>query len=80
LGLSCGVLTKADEVATKLRNAIESGTWEKGAKLPGELSLATNYGVGRVTIRRAIALLAEEGLLATQMGVGTVVMGGSGTT
>jgi DNA-binding GntR family transcriptional regulator len=66
--------SKTEEVAARLRGAISGGEWQVGARLPGELTLAAEYGVGRVTVRRAIGRLVEDGILATKAGVGTVVL------
>lgn len=42
-------------------------------RLPGELSLAEKYGISRITVRRALAELVDEGYLSTQQGRGTFV-------
>ena len=74
-----GALSKTEEVAAKLRHAVESGEFTEGSQLPGELTLAERYGVGRVTVRRAIDLLAAEGTLATKAGIGTLVLSRTGS-
>ena len=62
------------QVADDLRSDIESGELEIDARLPGELELASQYGVSRDTIRRAILELATEGLLVVLHGRGTFVV------
>jgi len=44
-----------------------------GAQLPTERDLSVEYGVSRVTVRRALALLTEEGLVYAIQGRGTFV-------
>lgn len=41
--------------------------------LPSERTLMTTYGVSRMTVRRALALLVEEGLVYRRRGSGTYV-------
>lgn len=61
------------QFAQLLRKAITDGRLEAGAALPPERDLAAEYGVSRITIRRAIAELAEDGLLTRKQGAGTTV-------
>jgi DNA-binding GntR family transcriptional regulator len=44
-----------------------------GSVLPGENTLAQERGVGRITIRRAFALLEAEGVIEKRPGLGRVV-------
>ncbi|MGY6411095.1 MAG: GntR family transcriptional regulator [Alkalilacustris sp.] len=66
---------KAQRVYLLLRDAILRGAQPPGTLLPGELRLAEIHGVSRVTIRRALAALADEGLVERRAGAGTVVSG-----
>ncbi len=61
------------QFAQLLREAIAGGRLEPGATLPPERDLAAEYGVSRITIRKAIAELAEDGLLSRRQGAGTTV-------
>lgn len=61
------------QFAQLLRKAINDGRLEAGAALPPERDLAAEYGLSRMTIRKAIAELAEDGLLARKQGAGTTV-------
>ncbi|MBQ3242865.1 MAG: GntR family transcriptional regulator [Oscillospiraceae bacterium] len=61
------------QVADRLRKKIRSGVYKYGDKLPSEKELAAHYGVNRMTVRRAVALLAEEGILKTIQGKGIYV-------
>ena len=60
----------ADEVAAKLQEQISLGHYKANDKLPIEPELMKNFGVGRSTIREAIKILANSGLLRVQQGVG----------
>lgn len=63
------------QVAAAVREAIQSGTYRTGNRLPPAEELATQYGVGRVTALRAIADLQAEGFVVTKRGQGTYVRG-----
>ena len=63
----------AEEVASKLHEQIEAGNYQVNEKLPIEAELMKSFGVGRSTIREAMKLLANSGLLRIQQGVGTFV-------
>lgn len=54
-----------------LRERLTAGEFEADSALPGELELARNYGVSRVTLRSALDLLVEERLIVRQRGRGT---------
>jgi GntR family transcriptional regulator len=60
-------------IAGLLRNDILTGKRLDGDRVPTIDQLATEFGVARVTIRQAVAVLAEEGLLSVQQGRGTFV-------
>jgi DNA-binding FadR family transcriptional regulator len=64
-------------MASELRRAIALGTFEPGERLPSERTLADRLGVSRMTIRAAMRILAEDGLVTTARGRtgGTVVSG-----
>jgi DNA-binding FadR family transcriptional regulator len=63
----------AEEVAVNLKEQIGAGKYAVGSQLPVEPELMKMFGVGRSTIREAIKLLANTGLLRVQQGVGTFV-------
>jgi len=54
-----------------LRERLATGEFSGGAPLPGELELAREYGVSRVTMRAALNLLVQEKLILRQRGRGT---------
>ncbi|MDQ0206283.1 GntR family transcriptional regulator [Alkalicoccobacillus murimartini] len=59
------------QVIDKLRQDIEK--YEEGRQLPSEFELAKLLGVSRATLREALRLLEDEGLLVRRHGVGTFV-------
>jgi GntR family transcriptional regulator len=46
-----------------LEEAIHSGRFRPGDRVPGERDLADQLGVSRITVRRALAELAERGVI-----------------
>ena len=63
----------AEEVAARLQEQLSLGHYKVNEKLPIEPELMKAFGVGRSTIREAIKLLANSGLLRVQQVVGTFV-------
>lgn len=61
------------QMAKELRADITSGIYANGDPFPSEMTLKAYYGVSRETIRAALALLQEEGLILRKRGSGTVV-------
>ncbi|HUA29554.1 MAG TPA: GntR family transcriptional regulator [Streptosporangiaceae bacterium] len=61
------------QVAADIRADITTGRLASGAKLPGEIELAAQYGVARLTVRRAIRELVAEDRLVILRGRGTYV-------
>lgn len=61
------------QVAAELRRRIVAGTYPAGAKLPAASRLAYEFDTGLGTVRRALAMLAREGLVASGIGLGTWV-------
>jgi len=56
-----------------LKKKIQEGVYVSGQKLPYERELCDLYGVKRVTIRKSLELLAQEGLIVKHMGLGSFV-------
>lgn len=56
-----------------IRNVIERRAVEPGHALPSERDLASTLGLSRVTVRKAIAGLVEDGALVQRHGAGTFV-------
>jgi GntR family transcriptional regulator len=63
------------QVADWIAGRIERGELAPGHKLPAERDLAAEIGVGYMTVRRAMRLLRERGLIVTVVGRGTFVAG-----
>ena len=60
-------------VASLLRTRLSNGEWTLGSELPAIPRLCEEYKVGTVTVRRALQILTEEGLVVSRRGLGTVV-------
>lgn len=60
-------------ISEKLRQQITSGEFRPGEQLPSEHQLISQFGVSRITVRRAIANLANQGLVVAQRGKGVFV-------
>ena len=60
-------------IADEIEQSIARGTFQPGGRLPGEVEIAARFGVNRHTVRRAIAALAERGLVRAERGSGTFI-------
>jgi GntR family transcriptional regulator len=60
-------------IATSFKREVRAGRLRAGQKLPSESELMSQFGVSRITVRNAIAILAAEGLVETRHGSGTFV-------
>lgn len=63
------------QIAAELRLAVDRGEYPVGSALPSEGELVNQYGVARGTVRQAIALLEQEGVVATRQGARRTVVG-----
>lgn len=63
-------------IAATVADAIESGRYLPGARLPGERDLAEEYKVSRPTIREAMIALEMRGLIEVRHGSGLYVAQG----
>jgi len=61
------------QLAQHLRELIRSGQLAAGDRVPSEIDLAREHDVSRDTAQRALAFLAEEGLIVRRRGVGSIV-------
>ena len=64
----------AEELAARLQEQIAAGTFGIGEKLPPEPELMRIFGVGRSTVREAVRILSDMGLLRVRQGAGTFVV------
>lgn len=62
-------LPKYHQIYLVLREQLQEGRYAGG--LPGEVTLAAQFGVARVTVRKALEMLAAEGLIERAPGRGT---------
>ncbi len=60
-------------IANEIAEQIGAGFYRPGAQLPTEAQLRARYGVSPMTVRRAISILLERGLVSTTQGKGTFV-------
>jgi GntR family transcriptional regulator, phosphonate transport system regulatory protein len=61
------------QVADGIERGIAEGRYAAGERLPGETEIAETYRVNRHTVRRALAALAERGMVRAERGSGTYV-------
>src|SRR6202011_6043065 len=61
------------QVADGIERGIANGDFAPANRLPGEMEIAETYRVNRHTVRRALAALAERGLVRAARGSGTYV-------
>lgn len=57
-------------IADDLRRRVSEGEFAAGRTLPSESELSGSYGASRVTIRKALELLRDEGLVDARQGFG----------
>jgi GntR family transcriptional regulator len=65
---------KYQAIADRLRAQINNGVLAPGQRLPSEPDLAAEYDASRNTVRLAIALLINQGLVVSRQGLGTFVV------
>ncbi|MFI6770977.1 GntR family transcriptional regulator [Streptomyces sp. NPDC050355] len=66
---------KYQRIAEALKQAIASGAYQPGDRLPGENDLMAEHGVARMTARQALGVLRSEGLAESRKGAGVFVRG-----
>jgi DNA-binding FadR family transcriptional regulator len=59
-----------EEISSKVKALIFEGTLKPGDKLPPEVELAKQFGVGRQSVREALRLLELSGFISVQPGYG----------
>ena len=62
------VLGRAEEVALRVGQAIQLGLLTDGEQLPPEADFAAQLGVSAMTLREALAMLRQQGLVETRRG------------
>lgn len=68
------VVSKYEEIADVLRNRIKQEVYPPDSLLPNQVDLVKEFGVSRMTIKKAITILTMEGLIYSQRGLGTRVL------
>ena len=63
----------AVQVAADIEADIDSGALPRDTRLPSEAELSVQYGVARMTVRRAVAMLRDRGKVITVHGRGSFV-------
>lgn len=66
-------VSRYQQVAANLRDAIVRGDYAPGERLPSTTALAEQYGLSYPTINKAMRLLATQGLVTVTHGHGTTV-------
>jgi DNA-binding GntR family transcriptional regulator len=61
------------QIVDYVTSHIEAGDWAPGHRLPAERDMADRWGVAYLTIRKAMAVLRERGLIISVQGRGTYV-------
>lgn len=65
--------TSYQHTAAVLRERILAGDWAPGHQLPTEPALCDEFGVSRITVRRALQILSDEHLIHRRQGSGSFV-------
>jgi len=73
VGLTDAPVPKYHRVKAAVWARIADGTWPPGSLLPAEPDLCQEFGVSRITVRKAISDLVHEGKVQTVQGKGTFV-------
>lgn len=67
------MIPKYEAIAADIRRSIEDGAMKAGDKLPTVVELCEIYAVSKITVKRALEQLTEEGLITSRRGSGTYV-------
>jgi GntR family transcriptional regulator len=73
-----GALPAYLRIAEHLTIAIGAGRYAPGDRLPTERAMAESYGVSNMTLRKALAVVTDRGLIARRQGSGNYVTGARG--
>ena len=65
------------DIATGLQREIRLGTYAVGNLLPTETELMASYQASRQTVREALRILIDQGLIVRRAGLGSVVIASS---
>src|SRR6202795_2534346 len=62
------------DIAAELQKAIRLGTYPVGKLLPTETELMARFSASRQTVREALRIVMEQGLIVRRAGLGSVVI------
>ena len=62
-------------IADELRSRVQSGVYASGRLLPSESEMSAEFSVSRVTVRKALEMLRDEGLVDSRQGFGWFAAG-----
>lgn len=66
-------MIKYEMIANKIRQRIQDGVYLADSLIPDQVSLAKEFKVSRMTVKKAMDVLAFEGLIFRKRGSGTYV-------
>lgn len=69
-----GIIYRYEQMAAHIAARIRAGEFPPGSRLPGELALREEYVVSLSTVRSAMRVLREQGLVQTRPVAGTFVV------
>ncbi|MFD7320902.1 GntR family transcriptional regulator [Streptomyces sp. NPDC059875] len=69
-----GAIAPYRQIATILRGRIENGSIPPRRRIPSLVALEAEFGVARDTLRKAVQVLKDEGLVHTVTGMGVYVV------
>ena len=69
---------RADEIAEQIERSISTGEFKEGAPMPSEKELADRFSVGRPSVRQALFMLQQQGLVEITSGTRARVLAPSG--
>ena len=64
---------KYRRIAEELQNSILEGKFDESRALPTEFKIAAQYNVSRQTVRQALSVLAESGMIEKRQGSGSYI-------
>lgn len=66
-------MTKYENIAIDMKKKIQEGIYKPNDQLPFEAEMCKTYGVSRITVKKAMDLLVNQGLVVKRRGAGTFV-------
>lgn len=66
-------MIKYEMIANKIRERIQKGDYAEDTLIPDQVTLSKEFGVSRMTVKKAMDILAMEGLIFRKRGSGTYV-------